>query len=47
MRAYPPNAARVARHRQLWSYFIYLSAAILPGGALLFALRWLWLRMHV
>jgi hypothetical protein len=28
-------------------YLFYLAATILPGGALLILLRWLWLRMHM
>jgi hypothetical protein len=34
------------RHR-FWQFVLYLSAVVLPGGALLVALRWLWLRTHM
>jgi hypothetical protein len=34
------------RHR-LGLFVLYLSAVILPGGALLVLLRWLWLRLHM
>ena len=34
------------RHR-LGPFVFYLSAVVLPGGALLVLLRWLWLRMHL
>ena len=34
------------RHR-LGLFVFYLSAVVLPGGALLVLLRWLWLRMHL
>jgi hypothetical protein len=34
------------RHR-FWMFVLYLSAAILPGGALLVLLRWIWLRFHM
>jgi hypothetical protein len=34
------------RHR-LGLFVLYLSAVILPGGALLILLRWLWLRLHM
>lgn len=47
MRANQISTARSAERRhQMWLYFFYLSATILPGGALLVLLRWLWLRMH-
>lgn len=37
----------VERRQRFWLFVLYLSAAILPGGALLVALRWLWLRTHM
>lgn len=47
MRTNQTSTARsVERRHQMWLYFFYLSATILPGGALLVLLRWLWLRMH-
>lgn len=42
------NAKSPAERRQrFWLFVLYLSAAILPGGALLVALRWFWLRTHM
>jgi hypothetical protein len=37
----------VDRRHQMWAYFLYLCAAILPGGVLLVLLRWIWLRLHM
>lgn len=48
MRAYLRNTARTVERRQHMAlYLFYLAATILPGGALLILLRWLWLRMHM
>jgi hypothetical protein len=48
MRAYLQQAIRTADHRQhMAQYLFYLAATILPGGALLVLLRWLWLRLHM
>jgi hypothetical protein len=35
------------RRQRFWLFVLYLSAVVLPGGALLVALRWLWLRTHM
>lgn len=35
------------RRHQLWLFFLYLSAVVLPLGSLLILLRWMYLRHHV
>jgi len=48
MTAHRPQAATTAdRRHRMWLYFYYLSAVILPGGALLVLARQLWLRLHM
>jgi hypothetical protein len=37
----------VDRRHRLGLFVLYVSAVILPGGALLVLLRWLWLRLHM